>query len=54
MTRDTSAGLTKHPIVVRIDEGVLRGDLVIPGGAHGMCTTMADRINAALLDFARS
>jgi non-heme chloroperoxidase len=27
---------------------------VIAGGAHGMCTTMAERINGALLDFARS
>jgi non-heme chloroperoxidase len=27
---------------------------VIPGGAHGMCTTMADQINAELLNFIKN
>jgi len=27
---------------------------VIPGGPHGMCVTLADRINAALLEFIRT
>jgi len=32
-----------------------RGTLkVIPGGAHGMATTMADRINQELLEFAKA
>jgi hypothetical protein len=27
---------------------------VIPGGPHGMCTTRADEINEALLDFLKA
>jgi non-heme chloroperoxidase len=27
---------------------------IIPGGPHGMCTTLADKINASLLSFLRS
>jgi non-heme chloroperoxidase len=27
---------------------------IIPGGSHGMCTTLADQVNAALLSFLQS
>ena len=47
-----------HQIVPIADSGGLSAKIVkgavlkvIPGGAHGMCTTQADAVNDALLEF---